>query len=180
MHGEKIFTCHFCATLQTGDPGWFSAVFSMFSAAVFSWGCSHRDICQKRLIESVLKVKEINLMSGPREWKTRPSGDLYLIFLLRLVVWLQGGGNWLLPNISFAEQQLHICVELGVVSQSWIRQHGAKEVPSKTCYQPSQQRTASQEGRGCCLSWRRTMLGWVVHKARYGFSLPLEPFPYQN
>ena len=58
MHGEKIFTCHFCATLQTGDPGWFSAVFSMFSAAVFSWGCSRRDICQKRFIESVLKVKE--------------------------------------------------------------------------------------------------------------------------
>ena len=57
MWGE-IFTCHFCATLQTGDPGWFSAVFSMFSAAVFSWGCSRRDICQKRFIESVLKVKE--------------------------------------------------------------------------------------------------------------------------
>ena len=133
MHGEKIFTCHFCATLQTGDPGWFSAVFSMFSAAVFSWGCSHRDICQKRLIESVLKVKEINLMSGPREWKTRPSGDLYLIFLLRLVVWLQGGGNWLLPNISFAEQQLHIYV----LSWGWCLKHESGNMGRKrSCQKP--------------------------------------------
>ena len=62
MRGD--FTCHFCAILQTGDPGWFSAVFSEFSAAAFSSGCFHRDIYHKRgaLIGSVCRLRK------PDEW----------------------------------------------------------------------------------------------------------------